>query len=229
MLNKQLQSQGFCVVHGVIAADEVVALRRALNFPQYMTKAGVRHLNQHVPAINALARSEVLKALIIPIIGKQAGLVRALFFNKSDKANWNVGWHQDRTIAVKQRVAAAGFTGWSIKDTIPHVQAPAEILATMLSCRIHLDDANEENGALHVIPGSHQHGNLHSSGLKEQAQANGSVLCTVNRGDVLLMRPLLAHASSKSTVSKPRRVIHLDYASKALPYPLQWWEKVDFF
>ncbi|MET0554472.1 MAG: phytanoyl-CoA dioxygenase, partial [Vicinamibacteria bacterium] len=38
------------------------------------------------------------------------------------------------------------------------------------------------------------------------------------RGDVLLMRPLLLHASSKAATDAPRRVLHVEYAAdRTLP------------
>jgi hypothetical protein len=39
-----------------------------------------------------------------------------------------------------------------------------------------------------------------------------------------LMRPLLLHASSPARQPGHRRVIHLEYASEALPGGLQWYE-----
>jgi hypothetical protein len=38
------------------------------------------------------------------------------------------------------------------------------------------------------------------------------VECLVKRGGVIAMRPLLIHASSKSTSGLPRRVLHIVYA-----------------
>jgi hypothetical protein len=37
--------------------------------------------------------------------------------------------------------------------------------------------------------------------------------CTVARGGVVSMRPLLVHASSKSVSRSPRRVLHIEYAA----------------
>ena len=54
----------------------------------------------------------------------------------------------------------AEFGPWSVKDGVPHVQAPAEYLEQMLAVRLHLDDADEENGALRVLVGSHRLGRL---------------------------------------------------------------------
>jgi hypothetical protein len=50
------------------------------------------------------------------------------------------------------------------------------------------------------------------------------VSCAVEAGDALLMRPLLLHASSRSTRATHRRVLHLEYAWFPLPDGLAWHE-----
>ena len=41
------------------------------------------------------------------------------------------------------------------------------------------------------------------------------VTLTVYKGGVIAMRPLIAHASSKSQSPLPRRVLHIEYAAIA--------------
>ena len=50
-------------------------------------------------------------------------------------------WHQDLSIAVKERHEVAGFGPWSVKEGVP-VQPPVEILESMLTLRLHLDDCH---------------------------------------------------------------------------------------
>jgi ectoine hydroxylase-related dioxygenase (phytanoyl-CoA dioxygenase family) len=123
---------------------------------------------------------------------------------------------------VQQRVAIAGFDSWSAKDGTPHVQPPVEILQQMLNVRVHLDAADETNGALLVSPGSHHLGRIPANAAAETARRLGTHLCVVNAGDVLLFRPLTLHTSRKATSARPRRVIHLEFAGVALPAPLEW-------
>jgi ectoine hydroxylase-related dioxygenase (phytanoyl-CoA dioxygenase family) len=89
----------------------------------------------------------------------------------------------------------------------------------MLTARVHLDDATEENGALKVVPGSHRTGKA----LELGAGPPHTVLAA--RGDVLLMRPLLAHCSHRSHpgTRRRRRVLHLEFAAAAeLPDGYTW-------
>jgi ectoine hydroxylase-related dioxygenase (phytanoyl-CoA dioxygenase family) len=150
--------------------------------------------------------------------------VRGLLFDKSADANWLVVWHQDLTLAVRERCEAPGFGPWSVKDGVPHVQAPAECLAQMVAVRLHLDDADEHNGALRVLAGSHRFGRLSPARIDELRRELREVVCTAAAGDALLMRPLLLHASSRSASERRRRVLHIEYAGFQLPAGLEWHE-----
>ena len=94
----------------------------------------------------------------------------------------------------------------------------------MLTVRLHLDDADGTNGALRVLPGSHRLGRLSSEQIQELRARQRDVLCTAAAGDALLMRPLLLHASGRSTSQRHRRVLHIEYAAFALPEELHWHE-----
>src|SRR5262245_38819263 len=50
--------------------------------------------------------------------------VRALLFNKTPSTNWSLTWHQDRVIAVKDRIEVEGFGPWSRKHGALHVAPP---------------------------------------------------------------------------------------------------------
>lgn len=93
----------------------------------------------------------------------------------------------------------------------------------MLVVRIHLDDADETNGALKVIPESHKNGRLSASEIQNLRKANKSELCGIKRGEAFLMRPLLVHASSKGTTPKHRCVIHIEYSAENLPNGLEFY------
>jgi len=183
---------------------------------------GIRNLLTLVPPIAELARSAAVRACVEPILGSSARAVRGIFFDKTPDTNWKVPWHQDLSIAVKERHEVDGFGPWSVKAGTQHVQPPVEVLENMLTVRLHLDEADEENGALRVIAGSHRHGRL-SAGEIQQWRAEGStVSCPVPRGGALIMRPLLLHASSVATKPAHRRVVHLEFAGCDLPGGLEW-------
>src|SRR5688572_21644472 len=48
------------------------------------------------------------------LLGRPASPVRAILFDKSEAANWALGWHQDRTICVAERREVEGFGPWTV-------------------------------------------------------------------------------------------------------------------
>jgi ectoine hydroxylase-related dioxygenase (phytanoyl-CoA dioxygenase family) len=97
------------------------------------------------------------------------------------------------------------------------------LLETMLTARIHLDEVTGENGPLKVLPGSHRSG----TALDLGAGMPHAVLA--GRGDVLLMRPLLAHSSGNAdpATARHRRILHLEFAaSRHLPDGYAWHDFV---
>jgi hypothetical protein len=233
MLNtycEDIETKGFAIVPGVLDSEVVADIIDQLKEiqPSAFTKQrgasyfGIRNLLSVVPSLQQLASSVPIRSLVDPIAGPEAQVVRGIFFDKTPEANWKVPWHQDLTIAVRERKEVAGFTGWSLKAGTIHVQPPSRILNEILALRLHLDATNEAGGALKVIPGSHTRGRLDTGDIQKIRQEMGSVICSVEQGDVLAMRPLLLHSSSVSSNASHRRVIHLEFCSVALPGGLEW-------
>ncbi len=48
--------------------------------------------------------------------------------------------------------------------------------------------------------------------------------CPAERGDVIIMRPLILHSSSMSDAPEHRRVLHLESAASDLPDGMDWAE-----
>jgi hypothetical protein len=69
------------------------------------------------------------------LIGPDAYPVRALLFDKTAANNWSLGWHQDRTIIVRERIETPGYGPWSIKSGLQHVAPPFHVLAGMTTLR----------------------------------------------------------------------------------------------
>ncbi len=219
---ERLATHGFALVSGVLIAAQIEHLQTAL--ADMDTGPGLRDLALRVDAVRTLACSAAVRALVDPVLGPQAAVVRSIFFNKRADLNWQVAWHQDLTIAVREQASVEGFGPWSLKQGIVHVQPPLAVLERMLTVRIHLDDADADNGALWVVPGSHAGGRLAAADAAQAAHAACTHLCAAHAGDALLMRPLILHASRKSSSARPRRVLHLEFAADPLPVPLRWHE-----
>jgi hypothetical protein len=165
-------------------------------------------------------RVALLTNALAAVLGPSFGLVRILFFDKPPRQTWALPWHKDLTIAVRDnRLPSQEFAKPTRKAGVPHVEAPRAILESMLTARIHLDEATMENGTLKVVPGSHRIGKALTLDLAPP------VYVLAKRGDVLLMRPLLAHCSGKShpVTERHRRILHLEFAATPdLPDGYAW-------
>jgi hypothetical protein len=229
-LSATLAERGFAVVQQLVdrtslaqLAGEIAALPSTAAISQRAgSRYGIRNLLNLLPGLRSLVAESRVRALAEALVGQDARVVRSIFYDKTPQTNWQVGWHQDTTIAVQTRIDAPGFRGWSVKAGVVHVQPPAEVLERVLTMRLHLDAADEANGALAVIPGSHRHGFLTEDAVEEQSRTQPPVLCAVAAGDALLMRPLLLHASARAQNQTHRRVIHLEWASAELPRGIRW-------
>jgi ectoine hydroxylase-related dioxygenase (phytanoyl-CoA dioxygenase family) len=226
-MSYSLPDDGFEIVKSVLHETEVGSLRRALS--SLNIAPGHRNLMQLVPEVKALAVSQRLITTLQSRVGAEPFPVRSIFFNKTPSANWLVPWHQDLSIAVKERLDLAGYGPWSIKNGVIHVQPPSTILESMITVRLHLDDCDDSNGALRVIRGSHRLGKLDASAISEIRSKSEEVTCTVKSGDALIMRPMLLHASSEAVAVSHRRVVHLEYATCRLDGALDWAEKFPSF
>jgi ectoine hydroxylase-related dioxygenase (phytanoyl-CoA dioxygenase family) len=223
MSASELNESGFAIVKNVLDEETIFGLRRELSVvtsEKSENAYGVRNLLNLSPAVREFSESETVGNLARSVLGKEARVVRAIFFNKTPEANWKVPWHQDLTIAVREKRETEGFTAWTRKDGIWHAQAPDSILRKMLTLRFHLDDADETNGALKAVAGSHRR---RLSSAQVQKLPKPFALCRASKGDVMLMRSLVVHSSSAGTSPKNRRVIHLELAAQNLPNNLDWY------
>lgn len=155
-------------------------------------------------------------------LGMECRPVRAILFDKTSETNWSLAWHQDRTICVKRRVDVPGFGPWTMKNGMQHVAPPFEILARMVTLRVHLDDVPADNSPLIVARASHTEGRVPLSAYKEVVGRCGTYVCLADAGDVWLYATPILHASEAASTPSRRRVLQLDYSADDLPSGLEW-------
>lgn len=155
-------------------------------------------------------------------LGENARPVRAILFDKTASANWSLAWHQDRVVAVRDRKEVEGFGPWTRKHGALHVAPPFDLLASMLTLRVHLDPAPPTNAPLLIAPGSHHFGRIPEADIPEVVSRCGVAMCLAEAGDVWAYATPILHASDRASAAIHRRVLQVDYAVGDLPGGLQW-------
>ena len=174
------------------------------------------------PALDDWLRRGTLARVIASLLGAGARPIRAILFNKSEDTNWALGWHQDRTIAVKARADLPGFGPWTLKSGILHVEPPFALIESMVTARIHIDAVDALNAPLLAAPGSHRQGRIKEADIDSVVAQCGTTACLASATDIWLYRTAILHASDAMRRSGTRRVLQVDFSAEALPPPLEW-------
>lgn len=234
---REICESGFAILSHVFSASEVdelvVGLDAVMNRADeaegpIRDKAGTVYAGRNLlrlfdPAKTIWRRSPLLE-LLRDVLGPEFGLVRVLFFDKPPERTWALPWHKDLTIAVKPHIGESSvFSKPTLKAGVPHVEASREVLEAMLTLRLHLDDMTDANGPLQVVPGSHRLGKSPVASYESATTILGA------RGDVMAMRPMLAHRSisSHEGTTLHRRILHLEFSGLPhLPDGFEWHDFV---
>jgi hypothetical protein len=219
-MSLRIETDGAELIAAASPPDEIAALR-ALADSLVIGRAGVRLFGR--PMLDdILAAPGRIGRLAATHLGDAARPVRALLFDKTADANWAVPWHQDRTVAVCERRDIEGFSPWSTKAGVPHVEPPFAIIERMVTIRAHLDDCDADNAPLLIAPGSHRAGRVPAKQVADVARERGSRACLAAAGDAWIYATSIIHASERARLPRRRRVLHVDYAGEALPDGLAW-------
>ncbi|RYD77548.1 MAG: phytanoyl-CoA dioxygenase [Sphingobacteriales bacterium] len=234
-IHKQISERGFAIVNNIFADDEINALVHLISktdtsnstFRKTSDLFAIRQFFKEVPAAVNIVFNERLVALIKDLFGKDLFVVKSIYFDKPEVSNWFVAYHQDLTISVDKKIDLPGFGPWTIKHNQFAVQPPLSILQDNITIRIHLDDTTEENGALKVLPGSHLKGICRPETIDWANETEE--FCCVERGGIMFMKPLLLHASNRTTNNSARKVLHIEFSKTLLPEGLSWSEFLELF
>lgn len=220
MTTSTLPPDGYAVIEAIVAPAECLKLIAALATEPGATSGSRCLLSRDwCKRLAARLRAHPGIAALLP-----AGHVasQCTFFTKSASINWLVPIHQDLSIPVAERVDAPGLGGWSEKEGGLFVQPPIALLERLVAVRLHLDDCGPDDGPLHIVPGSHTRGKISPDDAATARRQEGVVSCEVGAGGVLVMQPLLLHASSKASGASQRRVLHFLFGPEVLPHGLRW-------
>ncbi|QDW23201.1 phytanoyl-CoA dioxygenase family protein [Flavobacterium sp. KBS0721] len=230
----EINSKGFTIINDIYSENEIGKLISLIeNSTENKTKNAtfrksqdlfaIRQFHKEIPETLPYIFNENLKGIVESNFGKGYFITKSIYFDKPEKSNWFVAYHQDLTISVNKKTETANFENWTVKQNQFAVQPPKEILEDNFTIRIHLDKTTKDNGALKVINNSHSKGILRIENMDFEKEKE--TMCEVEKGGIMIMKPLLFHASNKTTNNERRRVIHIELSKQQLPEDLEWSEK----
>ena len=227
-----LLDNGFTTIDNIYSTGEVKEILATIEkadktnetFRKSADLFAIRQFLKEVPEAIKHIFNDNLQTVIRHIFGDDYFAVKSIYFDKPEKSNWYVAYHQDLTISVDKKVELENFGPWTTKQNQFAVQPPLDILENIFTIRIHLDDTDENNGALKVVPKSHAKGIYRPETIDWNVETEN--ICNVEKGGIMIMKPLTLHGSNRTTNGKKRRVIHIEFSDIELPEVLQWSERM---
>lgn len=209
------KENGYLLVKGVFNPQEVAEMREAVE--KIITRAAQSKSDgNHAWQGDFLPKDE-LKKLVLKgfhdVHYHDAAFTRAAVHPHmrdvlSQIIGPNVQLHHSKMLVKPPEVGAA-FPMHQDYPYFPHEKH------TMLAASVHLDNADQENGCLHVIPGSHRAGTLPHVGQyylnHKEYPINEGTPCVAEAGDVLFFNYLTIHGSEPNRSTRTRRNVLFQY------------------
>jgi len=229
----EISDKGFTIINDVFNEKEINQIINVIDsidtsketFRKSEDLFAIRQFLKEVPESRQLIFNDNIKKVINEIFGDNYFVVKSIYFDKPEKSNWYVSYHQDLTISVDKKLDLNGFGPWTTKQNQFAVQPPIDYLKNIFTIRIHLDDTDENNGALKVVPNSHSKEIYRPETIDWNVETEE--ICTVNKGGIMIMKPLILHGSNRTTNNQKRRVIHIEFSNMELPAEINWSERLN--
>lgn len=233
----EINSEGFVIIDKVYSENEIEKIISEIEkvtqiendnstFRKSQDLFAIRQFHKEIPETLKYIFNKNLKEIIKTNFGENYFITKSIYFDKPEKSNWFVSYHQDLTISVDKKVEVENFENWTTKQNQFAVQPPKEILEQIFTIRIHIDKTTKENGALKVLNKTHNKGIFRTENIEVENETE--TICEIEKGGIMIMKPLLFHASNKTTNNERRRVIHIEFSNQNLPNKLEWSEKTNF-
>ena len=233
----EINSEGFAIIDKVYSENEIAKIISEIEkvtesetenstFRKLEDLFAIRQFHKEIPKTLNYIFNQNLKEIIKQNFGENYFITKSIYFDKPEKSNWFVAYHQDLTISVDKKVEIENYENWTTKQNQFAVQPPKEILEQNFTIRIHIDKTTKENGALKVLNKSHKKGIVRTENIEIENEIE--TICEVEKGGKMIMKPLIFHASNKTTNNERRRVIHIEFSNQKLPNELEWSEKTNF-
>ena len=229
----EISQKGFTIINDVFSEEEINQIINVIDsidtsketFRKSEDLFAIRQFLKEIPESHRFIFNDNIKQIINEVFGNDYFVVKSIYFDKPEKSNWYVSYHQDLTISVDKKLELNGFGPWTTKQNQFAVQPPIDYLKNIFTIRIHLDDTDENNGALKVVPNSHSKEIYRPETIDWTVETEE--ICSVNKGGIMIMKPLILHGSNRTTNNKKRRVIHIEFSNMVLPEEISWSERLN--
>lgn len=215
-----LNGLGFAFADVRLSERQCDYISSALPSAADLRSAGRRLLSH--PTILALLRHQQLGGCLRAFTGRELVAVAARLVVHAVASDPVVQWHQNRVVAVRERMDVHGYGPWTTLLGVPHVEAPSSVLKQMIALRIQLDTTPAGNPEFHVLPGSHRAGKLTPEQIEQLTATVTPLTLSLPKGSLLLMNPLLVHSVATGAQPSHCRVLQVEFAPVEAISPLQW-------
>lgn len=160
--------------------------------PEDMLLWRIDKLDERVPNIDDLRSLPFVRKAMTALLGQNVIHYNESFVLKQPHLAPPVPWHQDPSF--KTRVFS-------------------DPISTM---DVYLDDADEDNGCIWVVPGSHKRGNIDTDSLQIEYGFDlpGAIPVRMKAGDVAFHNNGCLHGSKANRSDRMRRIIYLAFQTR---------------
>ena len=121
---QNIADNGYTVIGHVFDTAEVNAISDAINqadtsnatFRKTDDLFAIRQFLKELPKLKPLIFTSRLKQIIADLFGRGYFVVKSIYFDKPEKSNWFVAYHQDLTLSVDKRAEIPGYGPWTVKQ-----------------------------------------------------------------------------------------------------------------
>jgi len=135
----EINTEGFTIINDVYTENEIEKLISLIEdvtenementtFRKSQDLFAIRQFHKEIPETIDFIFNQNLKEIIQSNFGAGYFITKSIYFDKPEKSNWFVAYHQDLTISVDKKMEIKNFENWTTKQNQFAVQPPEEIL-----------------------------------------------------------------------------------------------------
>lgn len=143
----EITNEGFTIINTVYTESEIEKLISLIEnitendsdnstFRKTQDLFAIRQFHKEIPETLPFIFNQNLKDIIKSTFGDGYFITKSIYFDKPEKSNWFVAYHQDLTISVDKKIEIENFENWTIKQNQFVVQPPTKILENNFTIRI---------------------------------------------------------------------------------------------